>query len=330
MQVFQQYWKGGLVAVLLGGWWSCQAFGQVPGAVAAPAAPVPPPTTTFWNKMGIPQAFNKARDATSNARGNRPNSERKPPLLRLADPANLNSPYPEVKKAAEIKADKDAAPQKIKAIKYLATVGCGCYPGVNDALLAALNDCTEEVRYAAAVALCQAAGNPCNRCESSGCCNAKVMAKLHEKAYGQDAKGCYLESSAQVREAAKNALNSCRRMHPPGPTVETAKGKTKVEIPEPEPEPNKASRAPDPVPPLPPPNVGKPALPDKTSAVPEDAKPLSARQGVELRIIGVASFEQPSNEENATPQQPPLCPAGPAREAEPTPEGAGVAEATHE
>jgi hypothetical protein len=286
--------------------------------------------------MGIPQAFNKARDATSNARGNRPNSERKPPLLRLADPANLNSPYPEVKKAAEIKADKDAAPQKIKAIKYLATVGCGCYPGVNDALLAALNDCTEEVRYAAAVALCQAAGNPCNRCESSGCCNAKVMAKLHEKAYGQDAKGCYLESSAQVREAAKNALNSCRRMHPPGPPVEVPP-KPKVEGPEPKkaegPDPTRAERDLLPVPPFPPATAEKPAVPGKTTAVPEEPppKPLSMREGVELRIVGAASFEQANGE--GTPTGPAPAAPSPVDDASggtPASDRTGVAEAAQE
>jgi len=102
-------------------------------ALPAPA-PVPAPTTTVWNRLGIPQAFHKMRDSTTNRRGNRPESERTDPLKRIADPANLDSPNPAIKKAAEVKADQDLAPQKIKAIKYLATVGCDCYPGVKDAL----------------------------------------------------------------------------------------------------------------------------------------------------------------------------------------------------
>jgi hypothetical protein len=65
----------------------------------------------------------------------------------LADPANLNSDNPAIKAAAEIKTEEDLAPQKIKAIRYLSTIACGCYPQVRPALLAALDDCTEEVRY---------------------------------------------------------------------------------------------------------------------------------------------------------------------------------------
>jgi hypothetical protein len=74
-------------------------------------------------------------------------------------PANLESQNPALKAAAKVKSEEDLAPQKIKAIKYLATIGCGCYPGVREALLAALDDCTESVRYEAAIAFCQAAGN---------------------------------------------------------------------------------------------------------------------------------------------------------------------------
>jgi len=65
------------------------------------------------------------------------------------------------KAAAEIKAEEDAAPQKIKALRYLATIGCaGCYPGVEEGLLAALDDCTESVRYEAVKALRRHGGQP--------------------------------------------------------------------------------------------------------------------------------------------------------------------------
>ena len=215
-------------------------------ALPAPA-PVPAPTTTVWNRLGIPQAFHKMRDSTTNRRGNRPESERTDPLKRIADPANLDSPNPAIKKAAEVKADQDLAPQKIKAIKYLATVGCDCYPGVKDALLASLDDCTEAVRYEAAVAFCQAAGNPCCHCAKS-CCNAKVMEKLHDVAYGQDESGCYKEASARVRAAAEMALNACRRkvgatteprpIEPPkGPKERSSNEPTPAPIPEPKPLP---------------------------------------------------------------------------------------------
>ncbi len=151
------------------------------------------------------------------------------PIKRIADPENLQSPNKAIRTAAEVKADQDLAPQKIKAIKYLATVGCGCYkPEVKEALLEALDDCTEAVRYEAAIAFCKAAGNPCNNCDENGCCSAVVMQKLHDIAQGQDENCCYKESSARVRAAAEMALNACRRKV--GPTQEP--GTTPVTVPE--------------------------------------------------------------------------------------------------
>lgn len=201
------------------------------GFVATAAEP-PPSPPTLWSFLGIPQGVNKVRDAQVNKRGNHPLKERQPELKRIADPANLESPNPAIKAAAKIKAEEDLAPQKVKAIKYLATIGCGCYPGVREALLAALDDCTEEVRYAAAVAFCQAAGNPCKFCDRAGCCNAAVIAKLDDMAHGMDEEGCFKESSARVRAAAENAANACRMVVPPEPEpapkkelpVETAPG----------------------------------------------------------------------------------------------------------
>ena len=48
---------------------------------------------------------------------------------------------PAVKAAAEAKAEEDQAPQKAKAIRYLASLGCGkCYPDTEEALLADSTD----------------------------------------------------------------------------------------------------------------------------------------------------------------------------------------------
>lgn len=136
-------------AVFFGG----QDRGQ---AQQAPAAP-----HTLWHFLGIPQTVHRSYDGLMNRQGEHPGLERKPRLKALADPANLASDNPAIKAAAEIKQQEDLKPQKIKAIKYLAEIACGCYPGVKEALLAALDDCTEDVRYEAAVAFCRAAGNPC-------------------------------------------------------------------------------------------------------------------------------------------------------------------------
>ncbi len=217
-----------LISVILVGHCSCVS-----------AADAVSGTTTLWQFIGIPQGINKVTDATVNHSGNRPGLERKPVLKKIADPANLESPNPAIKEAAAIKIQEDLKKQKIKAIKYLADVGCGCYPGVKESLLAALDDCTEDVREQAALAFCHAAGSPCCNCNNAGCCSADVMTKLHEVAYGKDARGCFIESSSKVRQAAAGALNACRRVRgsdtyvEPQPTPAPQDGKEVGEEPMP-------------------------------------------------------------------------------------------------
>ena len=266
---------------------------------AAPPVPAAPPApTTLWNFLGIPQGMQKVRDATTNTRGNRPQWERKPALKRIADPANLQSDNPAIQAAAKIKADADLAPQKIKAIKYLATLCCGCAKNkeeVRDALLAALDDCTEDVRYEAAVALCQCAGNPCTVCNKGSCCDAKLMYKLTKMADGKDAQGCWVEPSARVRAAAANALNACQQVHrptaapPPEGGVETpriAPPKTPgAEQPSVSPSDEKPKeKAADE------PKKLKPATPPKETSAPPDESVSTMR----IRIISPAGYVEPT------------------------------------
>ena len=201
-----RWFIAGLGALVLAGLNSNSVSAQAP-------APAPPPT--LWQFLGIPQGVNKIQDATLNSSGNNPGLERTPPLTSIADPANLKSSDPAIQAAAKIKQQQDQAPQKIKAIKYLATVGCGCYQkmGVRDALVDALDDCAEEVRYEAALALAKVAGDHCANCGET-CCNAKVMNKLKELAEGTDERCCPKETSQRVREAACRALNACRQKLP--------------------------------------------------------------------------------------------------------------------
>jgi PPIC-type PPIASE domain len=139
-----------------------------------------------------------------------PGLEAKPEILALTDPANLASPNPAVAAAAGIKAEEDGAAQKAKAIAYLASVGCaGCYPGIEDALLAALDDCTELVRFETAKALRSTAAMPCKNCCRSACCGPKLRDKLEKMAYEHDPQGCYVESSDRVRRMARLALANC-------------------------------------------------------------------------------------------------------------------------
>jgi hypothetical protein len=177
------------------------------------------PSMTLWRFLGVPQAFqglSRRREARVNADGTEPWKERKPPLLPLADPANLLSDNPAIAAAAKIKAEEDLAQQKVKAIRYLAMIGCGCYKGVDEALLAALDDCTEEVRYEAAKAIAESAKGSCRNCGNNACCNRAIHEKLMKIIYDQDDLGCPIEPSARVRAAAARALCACP---PPPPKV---------------------------------------------------------------------------------------------------------------
>jgi hypothetical protein len=134
-----------------------------------------------------------------------------PPLLPITDPANLSPDAPPaVQTAAKIKAEEDQAAQKIQALRYLATIGCaGCYPGVDDALIAALEDCTEEVRYEAVLAIRKTAGCVCKCCNKKACCSEKIQKKLREIAFETDDTGCPKEMSDRVRRQARLALAQC-------------------------------------------------------------------------------------------------------------------------
>lgn len=180
--------------------------------MAIPAAGQTSPPT-LWNFLGIPQGANMIHAQLFNRRGNFPGLEKKPPLKTIADPANLESTDPAIKAAAEIKQAEDLKKQKIKAIKYLADIGCGCYNKdgkVTKALVAAMDDCTEDVRLAAVEAIKEAASDDeCPHCSQRNCCSEPVTDKLAEIAYGVDDSGCYIEPSERVREAAEEALGIC-------------------------------------------------------------------------------------------------------------------------
>jgi hypothetical protein len=188
-----------------------------PAAGAAPAGAANAPTAAgagggaksgFCGKLA--SGFRTFIDRIRNRIGLRfPGLEAKPPLRAIADPANKNSPTPAVAAAAKVKEDEDRAEQKIKALRYLATIGCsGCHPEVADALLAALDDCTEEVRYEAVRALREAVGC-CAECNPKQCCTPKIMKRLGELAMETTNGCCPKEPSARVRRLARIVLNQC-------------------------------------------------------------------------------------------------------------------------
>ncbi len=219
--------------------------------VVAVAAPGPPKQTLpeFLGLKGACQAVRGAGQCVISKLGQSfPGLEPGPPVKLLTDPANMDSPISSVKAAAEIKQDKDAADQTVKALRYLATVGCTrCYPDVEKALVEALDDCTEEVRFAAVQALRDTAGKSCETCQTAACCTDEILRRIDKIANESDAQGCPVESSARVRRLARVVISACGRQvaatPQEGPTEE--KGATPQEGPTDEPPPAEPGVAPE-------------------------------------------------------------------------------------
>lgn len=239
-------------------------------AVAPPAQPCCP-HPTLWEFLGIKalgQGVGGLLTRLRNRLGMRfPGLEAKPPLLAITDPANMGPDAPPaVKAAAEAKAYEDQAAQKIKAIRYLATLGCTeCFPDIEKALLEALNDCTEAVRYEAVLAIRELAGGPCATCKANSCCSPAITRKLQQLANETDSRGCFVEPSARVRRVARLALNAC------GGAVST--GDLPTEGPD-APLPPAEGASPDaPPPPAPPAGAGAPAA--EVTRLPTHSQPVS-------------------------------------------------------
>ena len=207
--------------------------GQPPANVYIAAAPVAGPPPTLPDFLGI----NQCKQHTAQSFGALsnfvhrlfpmldtafPGAEGPPPVQPISSPANLESPSPAVAAAAKIKQEEDQAQQKILALNYLATIGCGgCYPEVEDAFLAAMGDCTEEVRYAAVKAIKEAAGQPCTFCKSGACCSPDVRRKLTELSDKSGDDCCLIEPSARIRRLARIALANCGHQNlEPTPDIE--------------------------------------------------------------------------------------------------------------
>jgi hypothetical protein len=255
------------------------AYAQVGGPPAGPA--------TIWQFLGIPQGIKKLQGATRNRRGNHPNLEPKPPMRAIADPRNLESPDPSIKKAAEVKTAEDLKAQKIKAVKYLASIGCGCYDadgGITAALVASMNDCTEDVRYETINAVAEAAEDgACTKCGQGCCCTKDVLTTLAKLAYERADNGCYLEPSERVRQAAADALVSCCPNDSP-PVIEPAEPPKTTPIRESSEEPiapgvprETGDAAPTPLPPTRLPTPPVPPVPPEPSAQQGSASGILAR-----------------------------------------------------
>jgi hypothetical protein len=285
-------------------------------AITAPSAPHP----TLPQFLGIPQCFAATQVCCARTLscvgflfpGLGAALEPTPPLLPLTDPANLapNAP-PAVQKAAEIKAKEDAAPQKIAALRYLATIGCGgCYESVEDAFLAALEDCTEAVRYEAIKAIRDTTTNHCQFCNQQACCSAKIQKKLREMALETDDAGCPKEPSERVRRQARLALAECGPPETePQPEVEEPDDLEEV------PDDGPLEEAPADTNGLPPPDA--PALPPPADSD-EETDPLAGAVPTGANSTVTAS-KPPAKPSSTTPRRLPIPAAGiPSRSTPPS------------
>ena len=113
---------------------------------------------------------------------------------------------------------------KVKSIRFLAKQDCVCYPEIVEALLQALDDCAEVVRFEALVALRHA----CRQGQCAGCsqnspvgaptlgcpccaCQEKVVARLTRLLRERDVTGRLRERSRRVRQLAASTIQECLR-----------------------------------------------------------------------------------------------------------------------
>lgn len=153
--------------------------------------------------------LNAKKDAKINADGCTPEEERIPLLKRIADKSNRESEIEVIKVAAKIKHEEEMCQQKVKAVKYLGTIGCCCYDKdgqVAKALLEALNDCLPPVRLAAVQAI---GGCVCGKAYARSCCNEDIAERLHEMAYGNNDNGCPVEPEPLIRQWAAYVAQQC-------------------------------------------------------------------------------------------------------------------------
>lgn len=162
--------------------------------------------------------------------------------------------------ANKLKKEEKKVPLKVRAIKYLGTLDCHCYPDIVVQLLLSLDDCSEKVRYAALEALANKCGGgkccgkkhgkplsackdcgvcdtctngDCPPCDCPGCmCQKEVLARLNKLLLDRDEFGCLKEKSQRVRDLATQMIEDCLVAHQPHP-AETPVTADPTPIPDP-------------------------------------------------------------------------------------------------
>jgi hypothetical protein len=174
-------------------------------------AAAPPAPATIFDKLGlskIKKKMQEKKDAKVNADGCSPDKETKPKLVKLSDEKNLESDNDLLKIAAKAKQDQDLAPQKIKALRYLSSLGCGCNADVEKAVLSGMEDCVPSVR-AEAVKLVVASmqgSNLCAQCKQQGkgkCCGRVKQIISCDLCRGGGCRACNNQGSVAVQSGGE-------------------------------------------------------------------------------------------------------------------------------
>jgi len=220
-------------------------------AISAPAGPPHPTLPEFLGINAILGPVGACAQTTFSALRTRlasriPALEPRPAIESILDAGNNPDASPSAAIAADAKKQEDQAQQTIITSKYLARLGCCCYPDIDDALSANLTDCNELVVYETLKAM-RVAADPHNTdcCKCNACCGPKTQAQIRKLAYETDDKGCFLAPSARVRRQARLLLMLCPCC------VEVDPAELEPQVPEAGPEEGPAPGAPPP-PPAPP------------------------------------------------------------------------------
>ncbi|CAK9056418.1 Uncharacterized protein SCF082_LOCUS41063 [Durusdinium trenchii] len=197
------------------------------------------PGTTIWSFLGVDEFKQQVKcmfqlpafktltstfiSPMTAAVGLNPHVPAVPPMgmSPLAGPG-ADGPGGPVGTAAAIAAQQKTTGEKVAAIRYLATVDCLRYPEVVHSLLISLDDCAEEVRYEALLALRKCCGTSCQACcdprLTSTCpncqCQTVVIARLSDLLLARDVNNGYLERSERVRQLASAMISECLKCRP--------------------------------------------------------------------------------------------------------------------
>lgn len=195
---------------------------STPGVNSLVGAPPPTPAPAPFAPGAPNPAASGPGAGTPPASGDAPATASPPPAAAAAPEADAAPPpQPPAELTAQIAAASDPATEatKIEALRFLARQDCACYPETIDTILAALDDCSEAVRYAALRALWHSQNTAvCVICRQrhrgavayySCPCEIKTITRVSQLLLDRDHYSRLREGSPRVRNLARIILTEC-------------------------------------------------------------------------------------------------------------------------